>query len=313
MSPFEQAFFDRQKPMLACDWDAKKLCFPQWVQPKIDGVRALNFKGVLTGRSFKRHKNKFTTGFFTHDLTLGMDGELASWSETAPDLCRRTTSAVGTIEGEPYSLWWLFDFIQLDGAELSYCERYARLQDRMATLQVNEPLLWSRLRLVPYKVAYNVDDIEAIDAQYLELGYEGSILRNPYAQYKSGRCTPTESNLSRIKRFSEEEATVTALVEGNMNGNPATVNELGQTERSSHQDNMIPNGQVGALLCKDLKTGQDITVAAGCMTHAERLHYLAHPGEIVGKVIKFKTFAHGKKDKPRFPTFQSLRAESDMS
>jgi hypothetical protein len=48
------------------------------------------------------------------------------------------------------------------------------------------------------------------------------------------------------------------------------------------------------------------------MTHAERIHYLAHPDEIVGKIGKYKRFKHGTKDKPRFPTFQSLKAESDM-
>ena len=36
-----------------------------------------------------------------------------------------------------------------------------------------------------------------------------------------------------------------------------------------------------------------------------------HPEELVGHTIKFKTFPKGIKNKPRFPTFVSIRADSD--
>lgn len=312
MTPLEEMFFAKVKPMLASDWAPKTLKFPLWVQPKIDGVRALNCTGTLTGRSLKQHKNKFTTGFFSHGLTLGLDGEMAAWSETAPDLCRRTTSALNTIEGEPFVLWWLFDLVTLENGGKSYSERYEDLKIRVEKLKVFQPLLWSRVRLVPYKVVYNLEELEAVDADYVALGFEGTIIRDPNGLHKSGRSTARECGLLRIKRFVEEEAVVLSLQEGESNANEAKINELGHTERSTHAENMIPNGKVGAMVCKDVKTEQTITVGAGCMTHAERLHYWAHPGEIVGKTIKYKTFLHGKKDLPRFPTFQSLRAESDM-
>ena len=312
MTPIEELFYRPLKPMLASDWVPKKLKFPLWQQPKIDGVRALNITNTLTGRSLKQHANKFNTGFFTHGLTLGLDGEMAAWSETAPDLCRRTTSALNTIEGEPFCLWWLFDLITIENGSKSYCERYADLKIRIENLKAFQPLLWSRTSLVPYKIVYNLHEVQAADDEYIRAGYEGSILRDPYGLYKSGRSTATEGALLRIKAFVEEEFRITGLVEGDMNANDATINELGQTERSTHAENMIPNGRVGSLLGIDLKTDKPITVGAGCMTHAERIHYLAHPDEIVGKVGKYKKFKHGEKDKPRFPTFQSLRAESDM-
>lgn len=312
MTPFEEAFYAPLKPMLASDWNPKKLSFPKWVQPKIDGVRALHLRKGFTGRSLNPHANKFNTAFFNHGLTLGLDGEMAAWSETAPDLCRRTTSALNTVEGEPFCLWWLFDLITIENWQKSYCERYEDLNLRIQKLRVFAPELWSRTRLVPYRLAYTLEDIRIIDAEYVEAGYEGSILRDPYGSYKSGRSTPTEGALLRIKAFAEEEFRITALVEGNMNDNEATINELGHTERSTHAENMIPNGRVGALDGIDLKTEKPIRVGAGCMTHAERIHYWAHPDEIVGKVGKYKKFLHGEKDKPRFPTFQSLKAESDM-
>jgi len=301
------------KPMLACDWDPAKLVFPLWVQPKIDGVRALNLTGRLTGRSLKEHKNRHVTQMYSHPLLVGFDGEMTAESSTHPALCRLTTSALNTIDGYPWTLWGLFDYVTEQTIGMPYERRYESMLLQMTIVAAQEPALWSNLRTVPFREARNLDDIEEFDAANIAQGFEGSILRNPAGKYKSGRCTARECNLLRIKRFEEEEAIVTALVEGETNTNEATVNELGQTERSTHHANMIPNGMVGSLLCKDIKTGQDITVAAGCMSHAERLHYMAHPSDIVGKVVKYKRFSHGTKDKPRFPTFQSLRAESDMS
>lgn len=312
MTPLEEMLYARIKPMRASDWQVKHLKFPLWAQPKIDGVRALNQTGTLTGRSLKKHKNRFNTEFFSHGLTLGLDGEMAAWSETAPDLCRRTTSALNTIEGEPFCLWWLFDLVTLENHDKSYCERYADLKLRMDKMRVFATDVWSRVRLVPYKVVYNLEELEAVDAEYVALGFEGTIIRDPYGLHKSGRSTALECGLLRIKRFVEEEAVVLSLQEGETNANEAKVNELGHTERSTHAENMIPNGKVGAMVCKDVKTGQTITVGAGCMTHPERLHYWAHPDDLVGKTIKYKCFSHGRKDLPRFPTFQSIRAESDI-
>ena len=96
--------------MLAEDFDESKLIFPLIAQPKIDGVRGLNMLGTLTGRSLKTHKNVYTTKFYSQSCLIGFDGELAANSETHPDLCRITSSALSTIAGEPFTLWWLFDY-----------------------------------------------------------------------------------------------------------------------------------------------------------------------------------------------------------
>jgi DNA ligase-1 len=170
----------------------------------------------------------------------------------------------------------------------------------------------SRIRIVPYTLCNTLEDLLAADTKYLKLGYEGTIIRNPAGIYKEGRSTVAEGGLLRIKRFTEEEAVVKGIVEGQQNTNASVVNETGHTSRSTHAENMIPNGMVGSLLCQDVKTGQGITVAAGCMPHADRMMYFQHPEMITGQTIKYKTFKHGKKDLPRFPTFQSIRAASDI-
>ena len=51
----------------------KTLPFPLIVQPKIDGVRGWNPKGILLGRSMETHANKYTTNRFSSAELAGMD------------------------------------------------------------------------------------------------------------------------------------------------------------------------------------------------------------------------------------------------
>lgn len=308
------------KPMLATDADESKLRYPLYVQPKIDGVRALNLFGRLTGRSLKEHKNRAVTARFSHSKYIGLDGEMAIDDVPYTDeaLCRLTTSALSTITGRSNVDWWVFDFITQDTKNLPYRERFRLLQERVK--EIGDPYV----QVVPCWEISSHAELVAADEYFLEQGFEGTITRDPAGMYKFGRSTTREQGLLRIKRFVEEEAAVIGMTEGQHNANEAKTNELGQTERSTHQENMIPNGMIGNLICKALKDvvdhngtkliscGQEITVAAGCMTHDQRVHYFANPGDILDKVIKFKFFPKGIKDKPRFPTFQSFRMESDM-
>ena len=61
-----------------------------------------------------------------------------------------------------------------------------------------------------------------------------------------------------------------------------------------------------------IEKGAMIEVAPGKMVHEKRKYYFDNPEEIVGKIVKFKFFPVGIKDKPRFPTFQSFRDPVDM-
>lgn len=298
------------KPHLACDYDEKKLRFPCWVQPKIDGVRGLNLFGGLVGRSLKKHGNVHTTRLYSHSACLGFDGELAAEHEAHPDLCRLTTSAVNSHGGEPFTLWHLFDLVTAETRSMPYRERYQLLAQRIGQAPVN---LQVHLRLVPFKLCNTLDEVLDADSAYLDAGYEGTIIRDPEAPHKDGRCTLREGAYLRIKRFIEEDAVVEELVEGLTNHNEAEINELGLTERSTHAANMTPNGMVGCMVCRDVKSGNLIEVGPGKMPHSDRVAFWQTPGLLIGKTIKYKHFPKGVKDKPRFPTFQSMRAESDIS
>ncbi len=309
-------------PMLASDWAEGKLRFPCLVQPKIDGVRGLNTSGVLTGRSLKTHKNLFTTAYYSTDVFKGFDGELAAAHECDPDLCRKTSSALSTIEGEPFTLWHVFDFLVPETQGLRYIERYDKLKEQVIRLQTQG--LAVNLRLVPTYWAHDLQTVLDWDSKFLDMGYEGTIIRGPDEYHKEGRSTVREMGLLRIKRFIEEEAVILEIIEGEANENEALTNELGLTYRTSHQENKVKNGMVGAMMCRILKdifaqdgsilfeAGSVIKVGAGRMPHSDRLKYFANPKLLLEQTIKFKTFLHGAYNKPRFPTFQTIRIASDV-
>ena len=311
------------KPMLASDYDSEKVRFPCLAQPKIDGVRALNLFGNLTGRSLKQHANKHVTQYYSDPAFIGLDGEMACDRITHPDLCRITTSALNTISGTPFTQWWLFDYITEETIHLPYHERYKALTTRLTELCLSESRA-VHLRIVASNMVHNQKELNFWIERHLEMGFEGTILRDPNGMYKSGRSTVREGGLLRIKEFMDAEAVVIRVVEGNKNTNEQQQNELGQAYRTTHQENIVPNGMVGNIVCRNLmdvkdKSGkiliakdQEIVVAPGKMSHEERIYWWENQDVIVGKTIKFQFFPKGIKDKPRFPTFQSFRAASDM-
>lgn len=309
------------KTMLACDYVESKVVFPIGVQPKIDGVRGLTPEDRLVGRSLKTHKNKFTTQFYSKPEYLGFDGELAADHETHPDLCRITSSAVGTIEGMPFTMWHLFDALNKHVVKAPYRERHAWLVDHIDSehFRGNCP----NAVVVPMVVINTVEDLRIQHSHFLDLGYEGTILRNLDGRYKDGRSTVLEGLLLRIKDFIEAEFMITSLTEGDSNENKAQINELGNTFRSSHQENKVPNGMLGSfqgIILNDviyggkvvLPAGERITVSPGNLDHRARKAAWENPDAYIDKVAKFKFFPKGIKDKPRFPTFVSLRSKEDM-
>ncbi len=297
-------------PMLACDWVQSKVRFPCMLQPKIDGVRGLNIHGTLIARSKKEHANKHVTKLFTSLQLIGFDGELAANSETHPDLCRLTSSALRTVAGEPFVLWWIFDYVHPDWHNRRYIERYDHLRKRIDHIQTlyHELPFAQHLRAMPYRVAANMTELLDYEQECLAAGYEGICGRDPESVVKQGRCTAIEGGLWRIKRFVEDEAVVIEIKEGQRNDNEAQINELGKTFRTTHQENMVPNSQVGTLVCQH-KTRGIINVSPGEMDVDTRKLYFVQPELILKKTITFKTFPKGVKDKPRFPTFKCIRED----
>jgi len=311
-----------------CDWFEDKVKFPCLVQAKIDGVASYNRHGVLLGRSLKPHENRFITETWSIPELHGMCGEMTlAGRSVGEDLCRETSSVMRRHEGEPKLTWWLFDYCTEETKNLPYCDRYEILKEKVINL--NDPELVSSLNidigLIPCVAVQSMQELLDFEEKVLNLGYEGVIIRNPNAPFKYGRCGKTFMGAWRIKRFIDAEIRVTEIEEGNTNLNEAKTNERGRTERSSHKENLVPNGMVGnikGILLKDIidpqskkvltTAGEVVTVAPGEMTHEQRKFYFDNPQEIIGKIVKFKLFPKGIKELPRFPRFISIRNENDI-
>ncbi len=313
------------KPQLAEDAILESVILPCWVQPKIDGVRALNLTGQLTGRSLDPFKGFGITDYFSQPEFIGLDGEmtLGNKPNCGERLCSATTGAMGRFKGvtEMADLhWWVFDYLTPDTLELPYGQRYAVLRAKL--LDGPHP----RIHLVPSSESRTAWELNATVAEFARLGYEGTIIRNPRAAYKEGRATKKGQELWRVKPWADAEILVTGITEGQVNWNEKKTNTLGRSERSSAKAGMVPNGQVGSIQGTMLADFYDpisgkllfpkglmITVGSGEMSVEEAIYYFEHPAEIVGHIVKFKHMTHGVKDLPRFPTYISHRLLQDLS
>lgn len=312
------------KPILACDVNLDKLKFPVCALPKIDGVRGLNLNGDQIGRSGKPFANKLVIREYGNECLSGLDGEHVVHEVTGKTVCAETTSALSTIEGAISVKWCLFDYV-VEGFNNStgYAERYAQLQEKVKIICKENPFYADRLWVVPMVMLNSVEEVLEYDRENVSAGYEGTILRSPTGRYKFGRATQNEQIYLRLKGFMDSEILVTGIEEGTQNTNELTRTPNGYAERSTHKDNMIPNGKVGALIGTALndvefnnvviiKKNDVIKIGAGKMSHSEREYYFNNQGELIGKIAKFQFFPIGIKDKPRFPTFQAIRSPIDL-
>lgn len=311
------------KPMRATDVDPDKLKFPLMAFPKIDGVRALVIDDKLVARSGKPFKNKLNSDYYSLAEFNGFDGEMVVDRVSGDGICNETTSALTTIKGVVPTRFCLFDHVVDGTKERPYIKRYEWLCERVKQLTFEYPDLLGKLWVIPYQMVYNADELEAYKDSTISQGYEGVILRDPDAPYKYGTSTAKEGYYLRIKEFMDAEILVTGILEGSENTNEMTRSPMGKAERSTHKDNMIPNGMVGTIqgkLLDDVRyggkviltKGQHVEVSPGKLSHNERKAYFEDQSLIVGKIVRFQFFPVGVKDKPRFPTFQTFRDPVDV-
>lgn len=314
------------KPQLADNWLEDKQRLPAWQQPKLDGVRGLYLTDQFTGRSLKPFKNKALTLFWSDPMFKYLDGELILPGSVGNEarMCSLTTGLCNRVKDTEVPDLVAFDYLHPDliAKGATYQDRYGKLAE---TVQVLQELFGpSRVRLIPNYPVTHREQVLANDSMFLDDNLEGSILRNHLAPYKEGRPSSKVQELMRIKNFTDFEFIAEGLVEAMENQNVAVTNELGRSERSSHKENKVAKGMVGAIKGRILSdvvhngkilfhTGHPVLCGPGQMTHAERFDFWAHPEKIIDQINKGKFFAHGIKDKLRMPIWLSLRAAEDMS
>jgi DNA ligase-1 len=271
------------------------------VSPKLDGVRVIILNGVVMSRNLKPIPNARVQRLFGRHRFNGLDGELIVGPATDHDAFRVTTSGVMAKSGEPDVSFYVFDIVQV---EKRFSERIRIVQD-IAQSNGND-LEWVRHERVSSEF-----EIDMWEASYLDQGYEGLMIRDPYGEYKFGRSTTREGGLLKLKRFSDSEAVIHDTEEKMHNDNEKTTDALGRAKRQSLKENLRPAGVLGALVVQDVHTGVKFNVGTGFNDNERRQLWTTRKA-IIGKVIKYRFFPTGSKEKPRFPTYLGFRDSIDF-
>lgn len=304
----------KRNPMLAATCDDKAaLVYPLLASPKLDGVRATVRDGVLMSRSLKPIPNRQVQEMFAKlDLPEGLDGELILGDPTAKDEAGKSLAYLRTVSAvmrkdTPFAdlselVFYTFD-IDREGQPFNVRIKHVA----NVAVQAHD----AHLGYLKHETIHNAEELLAYEDAALDQGYEGVMVRSLGGPYKHNRSTAKEGYLLKVKRFVDSEAVIVGVQELQHNENAATQNELGHTERSSHKAGQVAAGVLGALVVRDLTTGVEHKIGTG-FTAKDRAELWAQREEIVGRIVKYKYFPQGSKDKPRFPVWLGWRAKEDM-
>ena len=294
------------RPMLACATpkDLSQIKFPCYASLKLDGIRALICNGKVVSRTLKPIRNAHVQSILNNQNLNGLDGELIVGDPTSKSCFRDTSSGVMSEDGKPDVAYYVFDHWYLPGQFSS------RLKQAQALIETHASR--DHVFLHPHVLVQSLEQLLEMEEDALALGYEGLITRSPYAEYKYGRSTLKEQGSLKVKRTLDAEAIIVGYQELLHNGNEATTDNLGLTERSSHKENKVGLNMLGAFVCQNLPD-QNVEFSIGTgFTAAERQQYWDVKDQLIGKLVKYKYFPVGVKDKPRHPVFLGFRDPDDL-
>lgn len=298
-----------RQPMLAAkstDSDLKRLKYPLLVSPKIDGIRGVVVNGQLLSRSMKPIRNTHTQRLFGRREFEGLDGELVIGNPWDKSLMQQTSSGVMSIHGAPDVKFYVFDKFNEDAG---FQHRLLRAK---GILMIADPE-WRVTEYVHHIWVNSYDELLAQESHWLACGYEGLMIRDPNGRYKDGRSTLREGGLIKVKRFTDDEATVVGYEPLMRNENELELDERGYAKRSHSAAGKVADDLLGALVVVGAGSTVRFSIGSG-FTESQRRTLWDRRDDLVGKIVKFKHFAvTGVKDVPRMPIFLGFRDKDDMS
>jgi DNA ligase-1 len=271
------------KPMLAHKFDDKRVDWskPVYIQPKLDGVRCLLTKhGAFsrTGKQFKNiaHIELALIPFFKQYPDIVLDGELYNHKlkddfEKIISLVRKQKPTADDRRNAQHLVQFhIYDYI--DGKYESYKTRMHQL--------VNSAIYDVQIKYVPAYLVDSYNYAREMHADFLEKGYEGSIIRLD-GLYKHGRSY----DLMKFKDFSDDEATIVGY-------------EAGKGKRT---------GTLGKFLMMD-----DEGIEFGCppgkgFTYKDLANILDNIHDYIGKRATFTFFERTKAGNYRHPQYKCIR------
>lgn len=245
-------------PTLAHEYNkhSKKVVFPCYVQPKLDGMRCLGNQNEM--------KSRQNTSIETMDhiqAELGgiekfLDGELYSHGLSFQENMKLIKKKRFNSSDVKYHV---YDMI-LDGP---FILRYKRLKELVAEME--------NVEIVPTYIINNKDELKDLHAQFLNEGYEGTIIRWGKEGYPINKRS---QYLLKYKDFIDIDAEII---------------------------NIIPSEKIPTHGSPILKYN-DKTFGAGLkMSHEERIDLLKNKDKYIGKKANIRFFEWTDDNIPRFP------------
>ena len=294
------------KPMLAATMEpGTPLRSSILVSPKLDGIRCIIKDSQAVSRSLKPIANKQLREILSNPVLDGLDGELLSGSATSETAFNSTTRSVMSHAGDTDDLvFHVFDYAGFPDEPFSKRLSYAAERVQMAR-DAGLPV-----RLVEHRLVDTESKLLEIYESFLQMGFEGAMVRDPVGPYKYGRSTAKEGFLLKLKPWRDSDAIIIGYDELERNQNEAKTNLLGRTERSTAQAGKVAADTLGAIKVKDLTTGVEFSIGGG-FTAADRDLLWAQKETLPGRIVTYKSVTIGVVDAPRFPVF--LRFREDLA
>lgn len=207
-------------PMLAhmFDKNSRRIQYPAFVQPKIDGVRMIttfNENGQFlflsrTGKPFGALNGTFEKhlGFLKacSGLFLWLDGELFSSTLTFEEI-------VSTVRNEHTPDPERFDKLEYHVYDIIPENKETPFYERHETLRQLSQKFPSKIKWVPAYEVCNATEVTRHHNEFVQQGYEGVMIRNRHGPYVHKRSY----DLQKYKNFRDDEFVIVDVKEATGN------------------------------------------------------------------------------------------------
>ena len=260
------------QPMLAKDFkeESKKVIYPCYVQPKLDGMRCLKEQSTLTSRGNKAIETMaHISSEVTHIADI-LDGELyahgLSFQENMKLIKKYRKGQSEQVKYHVYDMILNKPFIErytILSAIVNYCEH---------------------IELVPTYKINNLQELLKYHTQFIEQGYEGTMVRWGSDGYEASKRS---SHLLKYKDFLDETYTIVDIVPSESRPTQGVIHCKG-VDNSRHE----------------------ITFGCGMrFSHQERKELLTNKSKYIGKTAEIRFFEFTDDGLPRFPVCVGIRLD----
>ena len=263
------------RPMLAKNFEDRlsKIEYPVFVQPKLDGCRAITDRGRMISRTGKEFFGLNHITKMLKSIPFVLDGELYSSFISFEEIISRVRKSKTVHKDVEVIKYCVYDIVD---EEMTFQERLNALKTLFADYKPDSGV---SIEFVETYTADSEEEVYNLHNKFVEEGYEGAIVRTPDGKYKvNGRS----NDLLKLKSFDDNEFQVIGFTTGK---------------------GKFKNVPVFNLRCCDYNVEFE-GVPRG--TQEERSTYLLNAESYIGKMVTVRHFGRTSSNEPRFPVITCM-------